>query len=111
MGPNVVQLHSWAKWIGRCHNTDWLTAGNASQALAAAEIVAAWLGRSAEKLPDGIAAWMQTHEPSFQSELAALARQAVNIVKSNSELKDLWEEGDATEWKTGVEDLERRLRN
>jgi hypothetical protein len=39
-----------------------------------------------------------------------LALQAVAIVKSNSELKDLWEEGDANEWRKVIEDLERKLR-
>ena len=39
----------------------------------------------------------------------SLAAQAVAIVKTNSELKELWEEGDANKWREMVEDLERRL--
>lgn len=38
-----------------------------------------------------------------------LALEAVHIVKTNSELKDLWEEGDATKWRNVVADLELRL--
>jgi hypothetical protein len=94
---------------GRRHHTDWLTAGVVSKALAAAETVAAWIGHPAVNLPDGIIAWLQQHSPSLRSDLVPLAREAVGIVKTNSELKDLWEESDATEWKNVVEDLERRL--
>jgi len=37
-----------------------------------------------------------------------LAKQAVGIVKAQSELKDLWE-SDLTEWMSAVEDLDTRL--
>ena len=93
---------------GRPHHTDWLTANVSSKALAAAEIVAAWVDHPAAYLPDGIMEWLQQHSSSFQLDLVPLARQAVGIVKTNSELKDLWEEGGADEWKEVVEDLERR---
>ena|SRR5438128_154006 len=94
---------------GRRRHTDWLTARIASKALAAAEIVAAWLGHPPADLPDGTTAWLQQHSSSFQPDLLALARQAISIVKTNSELKDLWEEGDPTKWRKVVQDLEQRL--
>jgi hypothetical protein len=94
---------------GRRHHTDWLTARVAAKALAAAEVVAAWLGYPPANLPDGIEAWVQKNAPSFQRDLVSLAKRAVSIVKTNSELKDLWEEGDPAEWKNVVQDLERRL--
>src|ERR1039457_986092 len=94
---------------GRRRHTDWLTASVASKALSAAEVVAASLGHPAANLPDGIMAWLQQHSASFQSDLVPLARQAVGIVKANSELKDLWEEGDGTEWKNAVDGLVLRL--
>ena len=94
---------------GRRRHTDWLTAGVAAKALAAAEIVATWLGHPAANLPDGIMAWLQEHSCSIQLDLVPIARQAVGIVKTNSELKDLGEEGDAAKWRNVVEDLERRL--
>lgn len=94
---------------GRRRHTEWLTAGVASKALAAAEVVAASLGHPAANLPDGITAWLQQHSASFPSDLVPLARQAVGIVKANSELKDLWEEGDATELKNAVDCLVLRL--
>lgn len=94
---------------GLSRHTDWLKASDASRALAAAEIVAAWLGHPRPNLPEGTAVWIQKNAPSFQPDLVPLARQAVAIVKTNSELKDLWEEGDPTKWKTAVDDLEQRL--
>lgn len=95
------------KLFGR--RTDWLKAVTASQALAAAELVAVWLGHPAPNLPEGVTQWLSTREFSSEAGLTSLARQAVNIVKNNSELKDLWEEGNASEWRSAVEDLERRL--
>ena len=96
---------------GRSRHTDWLTARVASRALAAAEVVSAWVGHAPAKLPDGIVAWLQQHASSFQPDIVTLAREAAIIVKTSSELKDIWEEGDATEWRNGIEDLERRLQN
>jgi hypothetical protein len=97
------------KLFGRRRRSDWLTANVASQALAAAEVVAAWDGRPSANLPDNLVLWLQQHESSFQPDLVPKARQAVSIVKTNSELKDLWEEGDAVKWKAAIKDLEQRL--
>jgi len=95
--------------FGRRRRTDWLTAGVASQALAAAEVVAAWHKHPSANLPDNLKTWLQQHASSFEPGLVSLAQKAVSIVKTNSELKDLWEEGDATKWKAGIEDLAQRL--
>ena len=86
-----------------------LPADVATQALAAAEIVAAWHGQPLAKLPKGTAEWLKQHMSSFEPKLVALAQQAVNEVKTNSELKALWEEGDASQWQNAVMDLEQRL--
>jgi hypothetical protein len=94
---------------GRRRHTDWLDADVSARALAAAEIVAAWLGNPLSKLPDGTVEWLQQHSSSFQPDIVPLARQAVSIVKANSELKDLWEEGDANEWCQAIKNLEQRL--
>jgi hypothetical protein len=96
---------------GRRRHTDWLKASVSSKALAAAEIVAVWLGRPLAKLPEGITEWVQKNSSSLKPDIVPLARQAVNIVRTNSELKDLWEEGDATEWHQVIQDLDKRLQN
>ncbi len=94
---------------GRRHHTDWLKARVAAKALAAAEVVAAWHGQPSENLPDNLMTWLQQNRSSFPPDILPLAKQAVSIVKTNSELKDLWEEGDPSKWKTTVENLEQRL--
>lgn len=94
---------------GRSRHTDWLEARIASQALAAAEVVASWHGRPAADLPENLITWLQRHTSSFEPDLVPLAQKAVGIVKANSELKDLWEEGNAAKWKAALEDLEQRL--
>jgi hypothetical protein len=95
--------------LGRPHRTDWLDAHVAAQALAAAEIVAAWRGHPAAKLPRDLPTWLKQHATLSQPDLVPLARKAVTIVKTNSELKDLWQEVDADTWQNAVEDLEQRL--
>ena len=100
--------------LGRRPVEPYLEAPTASEALAAAEIVACWLGHPLPKLPDGVAEWAREHARDFSPEFVQLARQVVTIIKTKSELKDLWEEGDAkiaSEWHTVIADLERRLQS
>ncbi|MEI9960620.1 MAG: DUF4259 domain-containing protein [Limisphaerales bacterium] len=89
----------------------YLIARVASKALAAAEVVACWLGHSNPKLPEGIAEWSNKNSKAFSPEYVQLARQAIIVIKTKSELKDLWEEGDASEWYQVIQDLDRRLQN
>jgi hypothetical protein len=95
--------------FGRRHRTDWLKASIASEAIAAAEVVAAWHGHPSATLPDKLKTWLQQNKFVFPVDIVPLAKQAVNIVKTNSELKDLWEEGDASKWENIVANLEQRL--
>jgi hypothetical protein len=88
---------------------DPLEAPDASSALAAAEVVAAALGRPAADLPGEVSDWLEEHGTKQAAALAPLARQAVDRVRQNSELKDLWEETDPAEWTAAVDDLLARL--
>lgn len=100
--------------LGRRPVEPYLEAPVASEALAAAEIVACWLGHPLPTLPDGVAEWVRNHSNEFSPEFVQLARQAVTTIKTKSELKDLWDEGDAAtaaEWRTVIADLERRLQS
>lgn len=81
----------------------------AMETLVAAEIVACWLGHPPRELPEGLGEWIEQHRDAYRPELAQLARQAVVVVKTVSELKDCWKESVATEWYAVIEDLERRL--
>jgi hypothetical protein len=82
----------------------------ASPALAAAEVVAAALGRPLSNLPEQVSPWVEEQDAQALRKLASLARKTVSAIKTGSELRQLWEESDALrEWLAQVEELERRL--
>lgn len=95
-------------------DADYLEALESSVAVAAAEAVAALKGLPAEPLPREIADWVsekkvQTDAPPIL-DLAALAIRAVERVRTNSELKDLWMEADGlNEWSAALRELAARL--
>ena len=76
--------------LGRRRIEPCLKASVATQALAAAEIVAFWLGRPTAPFPEKLKAWAQQHAGSFTPEFVTLALQAITTIKTQSELKDLW---------------------
>jgi hypothetical protein len=91
-------------------NADYLEAPDSSIAVAAAEAVAALKGAPPTALPKEMAAWV--HEARSNSKddlipaLASLAVRAIQRVRTNSELKDLWLEADGlNEWSANLRDL------
>jgi hypothetical protein len=95
-------------------NADYLEAPDSSIAVAAAEAVAALKGAPPTALPKKMADWV--HEARSNStddlipNLASLALRAIQRVRTNSELKDLWLEADGlNEWSANLRDLEKRL--
>jgi hypothetical protein len=90
----------------------YLEADVASEGLAAAEIVAFWLGHPDQHFPDYLREWAGRHSDALSPEFISLARKAVFAIKTKSELKDLWEEGNgivASKWHAAIADLEQRL--
>jgi Domain of unknown function (DUF4259) len=92
----------------------YLQAPAGSQAIAAAEVVAAAGGRASASLPEKLSAWVKKQPKEPLLALRPLARRAVNRVakESRSELRSLWGEGDGrllAEWQAAVNDLLRRL--
>jgi hypothetical protein len=80
------------------------------EAIAAAEIVAAAIGRPLAGLREDIATLVMGVAPSVTPEHAARARTAVERVLNASELAELWAEtDDDADWRGLVEDLIRRL--
>jgi len=100
--------------LGRRLVEPYLEAHVASQGIAAAEIIAFWLGHPDQHFPVGLREWARNHADSLSPELVALAQQAVSVIKTKSELKDFWEEGDnivAPKWHAAIADLESRLQS
>jgi glycine/D-amino acid oxidase-like deaminating enzyme len=87
----------------------YLEAPAANVAVAAAEIVAALNGSLAPGAP-AIVEWTKKHPQAFTPELKALAIRALERVRRNSEVKDLWLEADGlNDWIATLQDLQARL--
>ena len=89
---------------------DYIERPEANNAIAAAEIVATARGRHGGELPSEAREWITRNAPLVDDALLALAAGAVERVFIASELKDLWDETDDTEWSELVQDLLERLR-
>ena len=93
-------------------NADYLEAREASVAVSAAEAIAALKGQLSPASPKEIADWAQKAKSANGSipDLTGLAIRAVQRVRTNSELKDLWLEADGlNEWSASLRGLEKRL--
>jgi len=98
--------------------SDYIEAPHASAALAAAEAVASVAGRPGARIPDDLRAAIDDHKAAVAaaSKLQAEARKVVELVLADSELKELWAEGETPEaqedfnkWQATVSDLATRL--
>ena len=89
---------------------EYLEGPAASVAVAAAEVVAALGGSPAESAPAKIGEWVGKHPQAGTEESKAVAIRAVERVRRNSELKELWMEADGlNEWIAGLKGLQGRL--
>jgi Domain of unknown function (DUF4259) len=100
--------------VTRLGAEDYLEAPEASCAIAAGELVAAARDGDVSRLPQVAQDWLAGHGDGLAApELLVLADRAVERVLTQSELRDLWEEGDADAqskaWSTGVRQLILRL--
>ena len=90
------------------HN--YLDAPASTIAIVVAEIVATASGNPPQTVPAQIVEWIAKIEGSPSPQMADLARRAVEKVRTNSELKDLWLEAEGlNEWSAVLRDLEKRL--
>jgi uncharacterized protein DUF4259 len=91
-------------------DAEYLEGPGASAAVAAAEVVAALAGAPAEGASAKIGEWVGKHSQAGTAELKAVAIRAVERVRRNSELKELWMEADGlNEWIAGLKELQGRL--
>ncbi len=87
----------------------YIEAPEASVVVAAAEVVAL-SDASSSGVPASISNWTTQHRQTFTSNLKALAVRALERVRRNSELKDLWLEADGlNDWIAAIQDLQARL--
>lgn len=88
---------------------DYIEAPECSNALAAAEVVAAGLGKTSPHLDGELASWAMSMPEEAESR-RDVAVQALSRVRDDSELKELWEETDKfADWTASVNETLARL--
>jgi hypothetical protein len=90
---------------------DYLEIDEGCAAIAAGEVVAAFLQRPAAALPPDVSEWIRQHPRSVSPELTKQALSAIDrVAGENSEIRELCEESDGfDEWRAGIDDLRSRL--
>ena len=92
---------------------DYLEAPIGCNALAACEVLARLLGKPGyqNSFTEKVDRWVLKHPAKPPAKLLTRASSTIDrILGDNSELRQLFEEGDASEWLEAVEDLRVRLR-
>src|SRR2546428_14168707 len=89
----------------------YIQAPDGSAAVAAAEVVAAALGRPNPQLPAALRTWIQSRSRERLVQLAPDARRALTRITDSavSELQQLWSESNSPQWRTAIADLVSRL--
>lgn len=90
---------------------DVVEAPDASAAIAAAEVVAAALGKPSPSLPANLKAWLAGQPRAQIAAQAVLAERALTKIEDarHSELRQLWSEGKSNQWLNKVQELKSRV--
>lgn len=97
--------------LERACAAEYLESPDGEEAVVAAEVVAASLGRPNARLPEDLAAWIGRQPEDALRTLADPASAALSCVRDpeTSELRQLWADGDDAEWLRHMDDLAARL--
>jgi Domain of unknown function (DUF4259) len=113
---NSLSADDLRRRLSRAAEHDYLEGPESGAVVVAAEVVAALVAAandetSSPATPRQISDWIRTNDGSAPPDLINLARRAVEKVRTNSELKDLWLEAEGlNEWSASLRDLEGRLK-
>jgi hypothetical protein len=89
---------------------EYLEAPDCSNALAAVEVVAALRGHPIANMPDDVKAWIEARKGLDASALVPTALAVIQRIRTNSELKELWDESEeASKWYATLDDVSSRL--
>ncbi len=111
-----LRIDDLRRILARAADQDgYILAPESSTAVAAAEVVAALVasgdGVVSHATPQEVLDWASKNKAPDPLDLLDLARRAVERVRTNSELKDLWLEAEGlNEWSAALRGLEERLR-
>jgi len=88
---------------------DYLEAPDCSNALAAAEVVAAGIGKASPRLDPAIVEWA-SQSPQEAERRRTIAADVLARVRDDSELSELWQESDEfPDWQASVNETLSRL--
>jgi acyl transferase domain-containing protein len=112
---NSLGLDDLRQILAHAADRNYVDAPESGTAVAAAEIVAAFVAAAKDETallstPRQVIDWVRKSKAAVPPDLVDLARRAVERVRSNSELKDLWLEAEGlNEWSAALRNLEKRL--
>lgn len=93
---------------------EYLEAPEACEAIAAVEVLAKLLGKGTQNDGDahGVDAWVQSVSIQPDAVLLEKARKVLaRVAGEDSELRELWEESDPTEWLASLQALQEALKS
>jgi len=89
---------------------EYLEAPDCSNAIAAAEVIAALRSHPVTGFPDNARQWVDAHRMLNVAGLVPVAVAALQRIRTNSELKELWDESpEAAKWYATLDDATNRL--
>ncbi len=110
--PDPAVIINTLSTVAEMDADQYLEAPDCSVALAAAEVVAALKKSPNPNLSDQTKNCISNLSITTDSSLIAFALEAIERIRTNSELKELWDESETPdEWYQAVSSLENRLRN
>ena len=110
-GPDPALILNALTTVAEMDAGDYLEAPDCSVGIAAAEVVAALKSAPNTLLPDDAKTCFSKLAIKADPSLIALALNAIERIKTNSELRELWDESEVPDdWYQAVTNLEVRLR-
>lgn len=108
--PDEKQILDALLSVTETDEDEYLEAPDCSVALAAAEVVAA-LKNAPNAISDELQECLSALEIEADADMVASALLAMERIRTNSELKELWDESeDVAQWYKALADLETRLK-
>lgn len=96
---------------GAVAESEYLGLDQSCEAVAAAELSASCAGHASGRLPDNVSYWVDTHPHRPHDSEIDQALQAVRRVRTESGLRDYWDESvNGERWLREVDDLIARLK-
>ena len=108
--PDQILVMNALSAIGDLDSNEYLEAPDCSVGIAAAEVVAALKQAPNPNLSEDTKSCLSTLNFKPDQRLVSVALKAIERIKTNSELKELWDESETPgEWYQALSSLEGRL--